>query len=127
MVRTCTIAGQDFDEVLHLKEFCKVECAHQKSNLLHDVVDGGDHRTLAAVGVQMGVDILQVDGGDNHSSGGAVCVASDSSEILASSPTGDLTSASQIFPTFSPPGLIEDASLPGWDTKGFIGSWCSCL
>ena len=105
-VRTCTLAGQDFDEVLQLKEFCKVEHARQKSNLLHDVVDGGDCRTLAAVGVQLDVDILQVDGGVHLLSGGAACgVFGDSSSI------GDISSMSPVFPAFSPPGLIEDVSL----------------
>ena len=106
-VRTHTLAGQDFDEVLCLKEFCKVERAHQKSILLHDVVDGGDHHTLAAVGVQLDVDILQVDGGVSLLSGGAVCAAASGD----SSSTGDIPSTSQIFPVFSPPGLIEDISL----------------
>ena len=105
-VCTCTLAGQDFDEVLCLKEFCKVEHACQKSNLLHDVADGGDCCTLTAVGVQLDVDLLQVDGGVHLLSGGAACAVFGDS--LSS---GDISSTSPIFPMCSPPGLIEEISL----------------
>ena len=67
-----TLAGQEFDEVLCLKEFHRVESEWQKLMALSDAVDGGDHGALVAVGVLLDGDRLLEVGGVDPQSGGDV-------------------------------------------------------
>ena len=67
-----TLAGQEFDEVLRLKEFCRAERERRKLMALPDAVDGGDCGALVAVGVPLDGDRLLEVGGDDLQSGGDV-------------------------------------------------------
>ena len=89
--RGCTHAGQAFDEVIHLKEFCAVEHERRKLQLVAGDVDGGAHGAFAAVVVWQVV----VDGDILSPSGGAVA---------------DLVTDSLLSPVSSSP-VIEDVSL----------------
>ena len=74
----CTLAGQEFDEVLHLKEFRRAEHERRKLMALSDAVDGGDYGALVAVGVPLDGDRLLEVGGVDPQFGGdvfAVCYA----------------------------------------------------
>ena len=99
-VRTCTLAGQAFDEVIWLKEFHKVERTHLKGNLLPGAVDGGGH-ALAAVDVRMGVDLFHEDGGGVFWPGGAVSALFPPSLIEDVSPLIE-----DIYLTQMEPGII---------------------
>ena len=68
----CTLAGQEFDEVLCLKEFRRAEREQQKLMALSDAVDGGDYGALVAIGVLLDGDRLLEVGGDDPQSGGDV-------------------------------------------------------